>query len=151
LTKRLFWCIHNYGTGEVLIRIAARSPSDIRGKYPQLDVVEGVPHWFSSERDEELEKYPEYDIDEEPRGALKELDVISEVGESKRHYYAEYRAGGELVRRRIWARSLFDIEERYPQLDVVPMVVAPAEAWSAAGCDIDSPDPFLSRLLSKHS
>jgi hypothetical protein len=149
LKKQLYWCLYEYGTGELLLRLRARSAEEIAAKYPELSVLDDDPPWFEPEEASEPERFPAYDIDAEPEGALKELPQIEHAARGKRHYYAEYDDGKRVQRRRIWAESLAQIESRYPQLDVVPMVVAPPDAWFSDPSDIDSPDDFLRALESR--
>jgi hypothetical protein len=148
-SKQRYWCLYDYGTGELLLRMEARAADEIRTRYPQLEVLDGPPPWFEEQEAADPHRYPTYDVDAEPVGALRELAAIEQAARTKRHYYAEYREANRVLRRRIWAASLADIETRYPQLDVVPMVVAPAEAWAVAPSDIDAPDDFLRLLVAR--
>jgi hypothetical protein len=149
LRKQLYWCLYEYGTGELLLRLRARSAEEITAKYPQLAVLDDDPPWFEPEEASDPDRFPEYDIDAEPEGALKELPSIERAARGKRHYYVEYDDGDRVLGRRIWAESLAQIESRYPQLDAVPIVVAPADAWLSDSSDIDSPDDFLRTLRTR--
>lgn len=146
MKKEWHWCLFDYGTGEVMLRLKARSAEEIGAKYPGLAVLDGDPPWFEPGETRDPERFPEYDIDAPPIGVLKELGVLRRRGRDKQHYYAEYRHERGLVRRRIWAASLAEIEARYPALEVVPMVVAPPEAWLEGQSEIDVPDDFWRAL-----
>lgn len=138
LARRIFWCVFDYGAGELLLRIAAPDAAVIRRRFPQLEVMEGVPGWFEADETRDLERYPRFDIDADPApGVLAELHAQSAARPGRRLYYLEYRERATVSRWRVWARNLSEIEQRYPDLEVVPMVLAPAAAWSTESCDLE--------------
>lgn len=147
--KRVFWCLFDYGAGELLLRIAARAAADIRRKYPELEVIDGVPPWFESAETRELARYPRFDIDDDPApGVLAELHALTAAPPGRRLYYVEYRDAAAAIRkRRVWARDLAELERRCPEVEAMPMVLAPAAAWSAESCDVDE---LAAGLLGAH-
>jgi hypothetical protein len=147
--KPVFWCLFDYGAGELLLRIAARAATDIRRKYPQLEVIDGVPPWFESAENRELDRYPRFDIDTNPApGVLADLHALSAAPPGRRLYYVEFRDGpGSVRQRRVWARNLAELERRCPEVEALPMVLAPAAAWST---EISSVDELAARLCRAH-
>jgi hypothetical protein len=134
--KRVFWCVFDYGTGELVLRIAARSAADILSKVPGIEVLEGVPGWFEAE-EMELARYPRLDLDAKP-ALLQDLAALVPAASGQRLYYVEYRWGGAQHRGRLWAANLAQIEARFPELVAVPMVLAPTEAWYAEIFELES-------------
>lgn len=70
--KRRFLVVYDYGTGGQWWYINALSAEQIRKKFPELDVLEKEPEWFTEEI-RALIKDDVYDIDAEPRGMLLAL------------------------------------------------------------------------------
>jgi len=147
--KRVFWCLFDYGAGELLLRISARAAADISRKYPQLEVIDGAPPWFESAENRELDRYPRFDIDDDPMPrVLAELHALNAAPPGRRLYYVEYRDAAAVVRkRRVWARNLAELERRCPEVEAMPMVLAPASAWSAESCGVDE---LAARLPGAH-
>jgi hypothetical protein len=127
---RVFWCVLDYGTGEWLLRIAASSAAKIRDRYPNLEVLEGVPGWFESE-ERDLARYPRFDLDNPPRDLDAAMDALASGGTGRRLYYVEPPGAAGSLGYRVFADNLAAVEARCPEAEVLPMVLAPAAAWQA--------------------
>ncbi len=66
--KRTFLCCYDYGSGGVWSFVAARSEAEIRGRYPELDVISNRPEFFTQEDLWRIWESRRADVDEEPSG-----------------------------------------------------------------------------------
>ena len=70
--KRRFLILYDYGTGGLWDLIMARSESEIREKFPELQVIGKKPEWMTLENYKELLLGMPFDIDN-PTGWLLTL------------------------------------------------------------------------------
>lgn len=71
--KRPFLVVYDYGQGGVWAFLLARTPSEIKKRFPELDVVERPPPWMTEPEIARIQERMTFDIDDEPRGFLETL------------------------------------------------------------------------------
>jgi hypothetical protein len=68
--KQRYLVCYDYGQGGVWAFFVARSPQEIRSKYPELIVATERLPWMTDEWIASIEKRPSYDLDRDPEGLL---------------------------------------------------------------------------------
>jgi hypothetical protein len=64
---------YDYGQGALWAFIHGDSPLQIMERYPELEVVEEIPPWFTAEISSLVEARETYDVDAPPSGLLSDL------------------------------------------------------------------------------
>lgn len=73
--KRGFLVLYDYGQGGVWAFINAKSRAEIKGRFPELEVVDERPRWMSGEVLARIREKMTFDIDS-PQGWL--ADFVAE-------------------------------------------------------------------------
>ncbi len=78
MSRKEFFALYDYGQGGLWVVIRADSVAQIRNRYPQLDVFEGVPPMLDDATVEVIRRANVQDIDEPPTGWLADLGVVAD-------------------------------------------------------------------------
>lgn len=83
MSRNEFFALYDYGQGGLWVIVRADSVAQIRNKYPQLEVFEGVPPMLDDATVAIIRRSGVYDINEPPTGWLADLAVASGRNKSK--------------------------------------------------------------------
>jgi hypothetical protein len=144
LSKRAFIAVHDYGQGAVICRIYARSIEEVEQLLPRPTWVvysEDHPDCPQWKHDNPI---LESDVDDQAPWLKKQIEIVVKTRAGKRVFPMCGVRDGKLELRDVWARSLWEINERYPKLSVLYGVGLSAEDLQRMGTsDVDVPDDFL--------
>lgn len=81
MSRKEFFALYDYGQGGLWVIIRADSAAQVRNRYPQLEVFEGVPRMLDDATVAVIRRAGVQDIDQTPTGWLADLGAVVDGSE----------------------------------------------------------------------